>query len=325
MPVSRRAALGGGLAAVLGGSARAAAPVPVRGGVLRFGTVSWELDVIRRHGFDTAHGIVIKPQQFAGAPATQVALQAGAVDVTAEDWLWVARQRADGADWTFVTFSTAIGGIVAPPDSPVHTVADLPGKRLGIAGSPLDKSWLILRAYAQAKFKLDLDRAVRKSFGPPPLLAEEAAAGRLDAVLTFWPFVARAEAAGERCVLSMETATRALGVGASVPVGGYVFSERWAKANHVAVAGLVAASADARTVLARDDAEWDAVAPLMGASDPAERIKLRDAYRAGIPRGPEAERAAAAARLFTVLVRVGGPALVGGATTLPPGTFWQGS
>jgi NitT/TauT family transport system substrate-binding protein len=324
MVVSRRAALQGALAVSMAGAAarvKGAEPLPVRVGVLRFGTVAWELDVIRRHGFDRAHGIAVAEQAFAAPPATQVALQAGAVDVTAQDWLWVARQRAEGADFAFATFSTAIGAVVAPKTSNVRSVADLPGKRLGIAGSSLDKSWLLLRAYAQRTLGLDLDNAVQKSFGPPPLLAEQAAVGRLDAVLTFWPFVARAEAAGAHRVLAIEDAVRGLGITGEVPVVGYTFSERWAAGG--GARGLLAASADARAVLQHDDAEWDAIAPLMGTTDAAERRNLREAYRAGIPHAAEAEHAATAARLFAVLAGIGGAALVGSARTLPPGTFWH--
>jgi NitT/TauT family transport system substrate-binding protein len=324
MSVTRRAALAGALALPFVATARADAPAPVRVGVLRFGTVAWELDVIRRRGLDVAHGLLIQPREFAAAQATQVALQAGAVDVTAQDWLWVARQRADGADWTYATFSTAIGALVAPQGSAVATVADLPGKRLGIAGSPLDKSWLILRAYARKQHGIDLDAMAEKSFAPPPLLSEQMAAGRLDAVLTFWPFVARAEAAGARVVLPVRDAVAALGITGEVPVAGYVFGGGWAANNAAAAAGLLAASADARAVLAREDAEWDAVAPLMGAADTAERLRLRDAFRAGIPAASEAEHTTQAAKLFAVLAGIGGPALVGPAKELPPGTFWRG-
>lgn len=324
MTLSRRAALLGPLAWPLAARAQTAAPapVPLRIGVLRFGTVSWELDVIRRHGLDAAHGIALHTTELAAAPATQVALQAGAVDVTAQDWLWVARQRADGADWTFLTFSTAIGALVAPADSPVRAVADLPGRRLGIAGSPLDKSWLILRAYAARRLGLDLDRAVGKTFGPPPLLAEQMRLGRLDAMLTFWPFAAKAVAGGARQVLGMAEAVRALGIDGEVPVAGYVFSARWAAAHPTAAAGLAAASAAARARLRIETAEWAAVRPLMGAGDDAEFAQLRDAYVAGIPQADQATHAAAAAKLFAVLAEIGGAALVGAATALPDGTFW---
>jgi len=302
-------------------AARAAMP-PIRIGVLRFGTVSWELDVIRRHGLDRAQGIDIQPVEFAAAQATQVALQAGAVDMVALDWLWVSRQRSDGADWTFVPFSNAVGGLVVPAASPIQSVADLPGRRLGIAGSPLDKSWLILRAYAQRRHGIDLDAAVEKSFGTPPLLAEQLKAGRLDAVLTFWPFAAKAEAAGMRSVLTIDAAVSALGIAAAVPFIGYVFSQQWGERNRAAVAGFLAALAQARKLLATDDAEWQTLYPLTGAADDAELQRLKAWYRRGIPPhwGPVEQDAAA--QLFQVLATVGGRDLVGSATAIAPGTFW---
>jgi NitT/TauT family transport system substrate-binding protein len=328
MILSRRTALLVALTVPLPLAARAAEPrlgAVVRVGVLRFGTVAWELDVIRRHGLDAAEGIAIVATEFAAAQATQVALQAGAVDVTVQDWLWVARQRADGADWTYATFSTAIGALLAPPGSPVQAVTDLPGRRLGIAGSPLDKSWLILRAYAAKLHGIDLDRVATKSFGPPPLLAEQAKSGRLDAVLTFWPFAARAQAAGARRVLAMEDAVRGLGIPDEMPVAGYVFSEHWANANRAAVAGLLAASRAARVILAASDDEWQRLRPLTGAADDAELEQLKTYYRSGIPHAEAAGHAQAAARLFGVLAGIGGPTLVGSAQALPPGTFWQPS
>ena len=304
--------------------AAGAAAASIRIGVLRFGTVSWELDVVRRHGFDTAAGVAVEPVEFAAAQATQVALQAGKVDMVALDWLWVSRQRSEGADWCFTPFSNAVGGLVVPAASPIQSVADLPGRKLGIAGSPLDKSWLILRAYAQRTHGIDLDAAVDKSFGAPPLIAEELKAGRLDAMLTFWPFVAKAEAAGMRAMLPMDAAVSALGISATVPVVGYVFSEKWATRNRAAVDGFLSAVAEARWRLATDDAEWRALAPLTGAADDAELERLKTWYRRGIPTHWGTQEQDAAERLFEVLAEIGGPTLVGAAKTIAPGTFWPG-
>lgn len=293
-----------------------AAPA-IRVGVLRFGTVSWEIDVIRTHGL-----AAVAPQELAAPQAAQIALQAGQVDAIVVDWMWVARQRATGADWSFVPFSNAVGALIAPDASPVRKVADLVGKRLGIAGSPLDKSWLILRAYAQDRFGIDLDSASERSFAAPSLLAEQMKLGRLDAVLTFWPFAARAEAAGARRVMAVEEAVAELGIGANVPYLGYTFSTAWAQRNRETLAGFLAASRQARGILARSDDEWRRLRPLTGAVDDAELLKLRDWYRAGRPRNWRAEEREAAAKLYALLARIGGPALVGPATSVPPGTFW---
>ncbi len=321
MTIGRRALLGACAAAALARTAQAA-PV-VRLGVLRFGTVSWELDVIRRHHLDAEAGVTIEAVELAGSQATQVAMQAGSVDLTAQDWLWVARQRAAGADWTFSPFSNASGAVIVPSDSPVRGIADLKGKRLGIAGSPIDKSWLILRAYAKRALGLDLDQAVEKRFAAPPLLAQEIASGRLDAVLTFWPFAARAEAAGMRQVLSVEDAVRGLGISGTVPVVGYVFAESWAARQRPALDAFLAAAAKAQRILAASDEEWQALKPLTATHSDAELAQLMAYYRRGIPRGFGAPERDAAAALFTVLAETGGEALVGKARSLPAGTFWQ--
>ncbi len=319
MQHARRTILFLPVAAALGARRARAAPA-IRVGTLRFGSVAWELDVMRVHGLDSAAGVAVEAVEFASAQAPQVALQAGRVDAIVQDWLWVSRQRASGADWTLSPTSGALGAVMAPQGSPVQAVADLAGRRLGIAASPLDKSWLILRAYAQRTAGLDLDAATTKTFGPPPLLAEQAAAGRLDAVLTYWPFAARAEAAGQRRVLAMEDAVDALGLPPGLPFVGWVFSDAFAGRDAAAVQGFVEASAKARAILVESDAEWDRIAPLTGASSPEELARLRTWYRRGVP---AAWNLAAVPRLYDLLADIGGPALVGPATHLQPGTLWN--
>ena len=102
--VTRRAlvsALGGlGLMLALGPAAGQELGT-LRVGVLKFGTVNWELDVIKHHGLDAAEGFTLEVQEFGGNEAADVALQGHAVDAIVEDWLWVSRQRADGQELVF--------------------------------------------------------------------------------------------------------------------------------------------------------------------------------------------------------------------------------
>jgi NitT/TauT family transport system substrate-binding protein len=321
MRMARRMLLGAALSATAAPIQAAPLP-PIRVGVLRFGTVSWEIDVIHHHALDAAASIVLEPVELATAQAAQVALQSRQVDMIVVDWLWVARQRGTGADWTFVPFSNAVGALIAPVDSPVRDVPDLAGRTLGIAGSPLDKSWLILRAYASQRYGVDLDIKTNKNFGPPPLLAEQMKAGRLDALLTYWTFAAKAQAAGARRILAVEDAVNAMGIPAGVPYIGYTFADRWAGQNPALIDGLVTASRQARSILMTSDAEWQRVKPLTGAADDAELDRLRDWYRHGIPiRWGDPERRAAA-QLFDLLAGIGGQDLVGGIRAVPSGTFW---
>jgi NitT/TauT family transport system substrate-binding protein len=307
------------MAAAVGPAAARPAPA-LRIGVLKYGTVSWVLDVIAHHGLDKANGIRIESLPLASTPATLVALQAGRVDCVVTDWLWVSRQRAAGADWAFFPFSTALGAVVAARGTPIQGIADLRQRRLGIAGTPLDKSWVILQALAQERH-LDLARDARLSFGAPPLLEQELRAGRLDAVLTYWNFAARLTSRGLPAVLSMSDALRELGFRTAIPLVGYVVSDRWAGAHAEAVAAFVRATRAADSILASSDAEWEWLAPETQARDPAELKALRDAFRAGIPAhwGKDERREAEA--LYALFAKVGGRTLVGSSPTLQPGTF----
>lgn len=309
---------------VLPGGALAAEPAPLRIGVLKFGTVSWELDVIRQHKLDARHGVALQVVELANKDATAIALQGGAVDVIVTDWLWVSRQRDSGADFSFVAYSEAAGALMVRPDAGLRSVADLAGKRVGVAGSALDKSWLLLRAYALRESGRDFKDLVRPAFAAPPLLNEKFVQGELDAVLNFWHFAARLEALGMVPLVEVRELLPALGVPGRLPLIGYVFSERFASAQAAALRGFLAASRDAQAIMRDSDAEWARLQPLTGARDEATLVALREGYRRGIPAGTASEHQAAIAAAYRVLVEVGGAALVGRATELAPGTVWQG-
>ncbi|MBK3736274.1 transporter substrate-binding domain-containing protein [Azospirillum brasilense] len=303
---------------------RAADRPTVTIGVLKFGTVSWELDVIRHHRLDEAAGFELKLMELASGQAAQIALQGGAVDMIASDWLWVARQRAAGADLTFIPHSAAVGALMVPAASPITSVADLKGRRIGVAGTPIDKSWLLLKALARDRYALDLDAAATPVFAAPPLLNQKATTGELDAVLNFWPYAARLQAAGMRTVIGVDGMMRDLGLSAQVPAVGFVFHEGWAKANPAALDAFVAASRKAKAIMAQSDAEWNRLRPLMKAEDEATWAALRDQFRAGIPQHWTEEEREAAARLYGLMAKLGGRELVGNAMALPDGTFWPG-
>lgn len=301
----------------------AAAAGSLKIAVLKFGTVNWELDVIKNHALDRAEGLEIEILGLASKNATSVALQAGEANIVVTDWIWVARQRAEGAGFTFVPFSTAAGALMVPGDSPIKDLMDLKGKTMGIAGGPLDKSWLLLRSLTRRTEGFDADDEIDKVFGAPPLLNQQMLAGRLDAVLNFWHYSARLKASGYHPVLTMKEITRAHGIDSDVPLIGYVFDESWAAANKDLVLGFFRATQGAKQILLESDAEWQRIRPLMKADEDGIFSALRDGYRQGIPAHWGDRERSDAERLFAILAEQGGKKLVGQATSLPKGTFWQ--
>jgi NitT/TauT family transport system substrate-binding protein len=311
------------LAAMLGAPRAAAGELPVvRVGVLKFGTVNWELDVLRRQGFDRAHGIAVEPLELAGKDGTAVALQGGAVDVILTDWLWVARRRSLGGDYTFVPHSHATGALIVRADAGIKTLADLKGRKLGIGGGPVDKSWLVLRAYAKKTVGLDLQQDAEPVFAAPPLLTETLKKGDLPAAINFWQYNARLPADGYVELVRMEDMLPALGVAADTPLLGWVFSERWAEANATALSGFLAAAKEARDTLAGSAEEWRAIAPLTGAEDAATLERLRQAYRRGVVGAPPADLVQSAQRLLDLLIAFGGIDEAPPDGRVPPGTFF---
>lgn len=298
-------------------------PVTIRVGVLEFGTVNWELDTIQHYRLDEEHGIDLQMVGLAGRDATTLALRSGDVDAIVIDWIWVSRERAQGYDYTFMPFSKAVGALVVPAESDIDDLGDLEGRHIGIAGGPLDKSWLLLRALAEKEHGLDLADTVEAAFGAPPLLNEQLRLGRLDGVITYWHYVARLEADGMRRVLDVTDAGRRLGLESDVPLLGFAFSESRAEENEDALLGLLEASLEAKALLATDDAAWERLRPLMQAEDEEVFVALREGYRAGIPSSWGARERRDAEELFSIMAKFGGAELVGRSDQLEPGTFWD--
>lgn len=283
------------------------------------GTVNWELQTIKHHGLDIANGVELVLMDVAGSPAAQVAFQGGEADVIVSDWIWVARQRAEGQDIAFLPYSVAIGGVMVRADSPAGTLEDLRGAQIGIAGGPLDKGWIMLQAYARQQ-GWDLAAETTQVFGAPPIIFQAGLSGEVAAVVNFWHFMAKQEAAGMRHLISLAEVAEALGLDPRTPLLGYIVKGETLRESPGALEGLAAASRAAKALLAADDAEWERLRPIMGADSDAEFVALREGWRAGIPDpGPVDEEAVAA--VFAIMAELGGSDLVGSATEMPEGVF----
>jgi len=296
----------------------------IRVGVLAYGTVIWELDTVAHHGLDQAEGVELVITKLAGKNASAIALQGGAVDVIVTDWIWVSRQRSSGADFTFVPHSVAVGGLMVRPDAGIKSLDDLRGRKIGIAGGPVDKSWLMLRAFAKKKIGVDLNDIVEPTFAAPPLLNRIMLKGDIPAVLNFWHYTARLKAAGMMELVSVNEMLPALGVEGRPPLIGWVFSDKWAASNTDTAKGFLRSLLAAKKILASSDSEWERIRPLTKASSEETFVALRDSYRAGIPESFGDGDIVAAEQLFSTLAKYGGRNLVGDSASLAPGTFWSG-
>ena len=294
----------------------------VKVAVQKTGTFAWELAVIRAHQLDKQADIAIDAVELASPEAGKIALRAGNADIMVSDWLWVSRERTLGAKLTFYPYSSALGAVMVPATSSIKTLADLKGRKLAVAGGPLDKSWLLLQATLK-RDGVELKSEATITYGAPPLLAAKLADGEMDAGLNYWNFCAALEAKGFRRLTGIEDLLAPFGAKGRTAMIGYVFDEDWATKHRDLVARFLSVTAKAKEILASSDAEWQTIAPLTGAQDDATLRAYRDRYREGIPRRPVAEEEADARILYGVLASIGGRDLVGPSPELSPGTYYR--
>jgi len=295
---------------------------PIRVAVQKTGTFAWELAVIRAHGLDQQANLSVRLVELASPEAGKIALRAGSADIIVSDWLWVSRERGLGAKLTFYPYSSALGAVMVRDSSPIRTLADLKGKKLAVAGGPIDKNWLLLQAWLKQQ-GIDLKSESTIMYGAPPLLTAKTLGGEMDAALNYWNFCAVLEAKGFRRVAGIEDLLPKLGAKGRTAMIGYVFDEKWGNANQDVIARFIAITRKAKELLSTSDAEWERIAPLTGARDAATLRAYRDRYREGIPRRPIADEEADARVLYGVLAAIGGRELVGPAQELDPGTFYH--
>ncbi len=295
----------------------------VRVGVLKFGTVNWEIDVIKYHQLDKKFQFDLTVTALASKNASAVALQSKAVDIILSDWLWVNRQRFEQRMYTMYPTSMATGGLYVSANSSVKSLADLEGKKVGIAGGAVDKSWLLLQAYSQKKYGLDLKKQAEATFAVPPLLNRLMLRGDLDAAINFWHYGARLKAAGYETLVTVPEMLAEFGIETKIPLLGWVFDQAWANEHPEAITRFLQASLEAKQILLSSDEEWQRIRPLIKAENDEVFSLLKKDYRAGLLGEFGAKEIKASQQVFEILAEQGGSALVGKATALSDGTFWR--
>lgn len=316
-----RLALVWGLILGLCVSGAAAAADRLRIVAQKTGTFGWELDIIQTRKLDVAAGINLEVMELASPEAGKVALKGGSADLIVADVMWVARERALGGSLTFHPYTSTLGAVMVPALSPIQRLSDLAGRRLGVAGGALDKSWLLLQALAR-RSGLDLRKSATILYGAPQLLNVKAEQGDLDAVLNYWNLSADLEAKGFRRAIEMADVQKDLGAQDPIAMVGYAFDESFAARNGDLLRRFFAMTDKAKAILAHAPDEWLRLSNRMGSRDPHTLAIYRQRYEAGIPRRSLAAEEGDARVLFRVLAQAGGSDLVGPVQELPAGTYW---
>ena len=184
--------------------------------------------MIKARGLDKAADLDIETTELASTEAGKIALEGGAADMMIGDWLWVARERALGDKLLFTPYSNALGAVMAPKDSPVHS-RRRSRRPLDRRRRRADRQELAPVAGGGARARASTSPEPRgRSYGAPPLVAEKLAQGETETALEFWNFSADLERRGFRRAIEMADVEKALGASGPVAMIGYVFSEAFA-------------------------------------------------------------------------------------------------
>jgi NitT/TauT family transport system substrate-binding protein len=104
---------------------------------------------------------------------------------------------------------------------------------------------------------------------------------------------------------------------------GYVFNESFAAAHKDALKRYFAAVAEARAILAEGPGAWAPIKARLNLKSDAALDIYRRRYLEGVPKRAIAEEAADARKLYRALAEIGGKELVGDATELDTGLFYD--
>ena len=296
----------------------------VKVGVLKWGTANWELNTLIDKKLDNKNKYKLEVVGLGSKTASSTALQGGEVNIILTDFIWVNRQRSEGANFTLVPHSFTVGGLITRPESGIKSISDLQGKKIGIAGGPVDKSWIILQAYAKQKFGIDLKDSVETVFAAPAVINEQIIEGNVDAVLNFWHYNATLKTAGMDELISVKSMLKEMDLDSNTPLLGWAFDKEWADNNKELITSFLDSSYATKKILLNNMKAWEKLKKKMKAEDNDKLfISLRDAYKDGIVSEFKTEFINSADKVFTLMSSIGGKKLVGDATTLDPDTFWK--
>lgn len=288
---------------------------------VKYGSLNWLVETIFRQKLDEEAGLKLDILHVANNQGGPVALLSNEAEIVVSDWTWAMRQRALGEELFFSPYSQTLGAVMVRKDSGISKLDDLSGKRLGVAGSSIDKSWLLLRAYARKVTGKDMADLAEPVFGSPPLLSEEFRNGRLDGVLNFWTYSARLLGEGHMRLVGMDEILAGLNIAPVPSLVGFVWKAETAATRQAEIDTFFKVIGKANQILATSDDAWDDIRKLVRPKSDAEFAAIKAAYRSGIPGPWSPQQTESAQRLFDLLVELGEKKLVGHGTKFDPKLF----
>lgn len=247
-------------------------------GVLKFGTINWEMDVIKYHRLDINSGYKLKVVPLASKNAASVALQSNAVDIIMTDVFWVAKQRAMQKSYQLYPTTKLTGGIYSRVQkNNISLMKWLTyNPTLGVAGGKYDKNWLVTQAYLQNQ-NLPMDN-IKIKFAAPPLLNRMIQNHNDAAVINFWHYTARLKTLGFKPIISTSEMLNSLNITTDLPMLGWAFHQDFANTKSALLKQFLYSSHQAKQFLLKNKHEWHRIKHLTKAENEDIFLQLQKDY-----------------------------------------------
>lgn len=281
------------------------------------GTMSIPPYIIQKFGLDKKYGFKLEAVPYIDGKSATAALQSKSTDMVVFDWLTSARVSQAGINIVGIApFLTYVNSVLVPVNSPIKTLEDLKGKRLGVE-SKTSFDWNMMSAGAKQLYGMDLGKEATIQEAAPPLLRGSMDQGQLDATEMWNSLAADMVASGKyRTLVSIRSITEKMGI-PTAPFLFYGMRADYAKDHPANARAFVAAYQDVVDIMKTNDDIWTERGQQMKLSP--EGIKVfRDEVRADILKKFTPEMNDALDKTFQIVLKTAGPTVTG-FTEMPKG------
>ena len=229
------------------------------------GTQLFPLHILQTKGIADKYRLQIEETRAAGPQGLYTIMQTGDFQVAFGGWLTNALMRAQGHK--VINVYSVYGytnDVLVRVDSPLKSIADLKGKRIGFFGGPNAHTTWLLRLEGVKFFGFDPMKESKPQYGAPPLLIGMLERGDLDAILILDPQVVQMLETGKFRSIGNTGDIWREKTGQNPMLVAVTLNETWAKANPAVVKRFVAAFKEALEHLKTHPEVWPDLAKSMG-------------------------------------------------------------
>jgi NitT/TauT family transport system substrate-binding protein len=257
--------------------ASAAESRKIKLGILQSGAQDFVHEIMERQKLLQKYNLPYERVQSLNPPALHIMIAEKSVDIGYGGLTSMARARAEGKG-TLVIFGifSPVNALIVPKDSPVKSLADLKGKRVGNFGGPGAATTSIFMAIAKRWHGVDLQRDLELITAPGPALVGLLDRGDLAAALVGTVESLRFPLTGKYRVLmdlSAEWEKRAGRAPAHVTI---TTNEDFAKAHPDILKRYLRAYLEATRYVRAHTEVWDDYAKRINLTEPGAVAALRD-------------------------------------------------